>query len=86
MRGGKQAKQAAEAFFYSIFHFSFPLFPPPPTKKKSKQIMFGTFRYNQETNDHEHVEILRADGQEARGYTRMACKSCRARKVSSVIF
>jgi hypothetical protein len=45
--------------------------------------MFGTFRYNRNTNDHEHIEISRADGLEARGFTRVACKSCRDRKVSS---
>lgn len=44
--------------------------------------MFGTFRYNRNTNDHEHVEISRADGVEARGFTRVACNSCRDRKVS----
>jgi len=76
VRGGKEAKQAAEGFFFFSF---FPFLSSP-------KIMFGTFRYNQKTNDHEHVEISRADGQEARGYTKMACKSCRAQKVSSVIF
>ncbi|KAJ5326207.1 uncharacterized protein N7506_009309 [Penicillium brevicompactum] len=43
--------------------------------------MFGTFRYNRNTNDHEHVEISRADGVEARGFTRVACNSCRDRKL-----
>ncbi|CAI7639581.1 unnamed protein product [Penicillium bialowiezense] len=43
--------------------------------------MFGTFRYNRNTNDHEHIEISRADGVEARGFTRIACNSCRERKL-----
>jgi hypothetical protein len=44
--------------------------------------MFGTLRYNSHTKDVEHVELERADGFEARGYTRSACNACRTRKVN----
>lgn len=43
--------------------------------------MFGTYRFNHETNEQEHVTLSRADGMEARGYTRTACQWCRAQKV-----
>ncbi len=45
--------------------------------------MFGTLRYNSDTKDVEHVELERADGFEARGYSRTACNECRARKVNT---
>ncbi|KIX00547.1 uncharacterized protein Z518_09612 [Rhinocladiella mackenziei CBS 650.93] len=47
--------------------------------------MFGTFRYNTDTKDVEHVKLGRVDGFEARGYTRKACNSCRTRKVNTPI-
>ncbi|KAJ6131752.1 hypothetical protein N7471_006967 [Penicillium samsonianum] len=43
--------------------------------------MFGTFRYNKQTKNHEHVEISTANGVEARGYTSVACDYCRFRKL-----
>lgn len=48
--------------------------------------MFGTFRYNKQTKNHEHVEISTANGVEARGYTSVACDYCRFRKVSHSAF
>lgn len=45
--------------------------------------MFGTLRYNSDTKDVEHVELERADGFEARGYSRTACNECRTRKVNT---
>ncbi len=45
--------------------------------------MFGTFRYNSGTKEVEHVELERADGFEARGYSRTACNECRTRKVNT---
>ncbi|KAM5434829.1 hypothetical protein McanMca71_002382 [Microsporum canis] len=44
--------------------------------------MFGTIRYDKDTNSREHVELQRASGFEARGYTPVACDRCRSRKVS----
>lgn len=44
--------------------------------------MFGTFRYNKITKDHEHVQLVSPDGTEARAYAAVACDCCRARKVS----
>ncbi len=46
--------------------------------------MFGTFRYNKDTESYDHVKLSAANGVEARGYTAMACDSCRARKVRNV--
>lgn len=46
--------------------------------------MFGTFRYNETTKDHEHIKLSNADGVDARGYTLVACDFCRARKVSGI--
>ncbi|KAK8062277.1 hypothetical protein PG997_014374 [Apiospora hydei] len=43
--------------------------------------MFGALRYNSVTKDVEHVELERADGFEARGYSRTACNECRLRKL-----
>ncbi|CAI7600602.1 unnamed protein product [Penicillium glandicola] len=43
--------------------------------------MFGTFRYNKDTKNHDHVEISTANGVEARGYTSIACDFCRSRKL-----
>ena len=44
--------------------------------------MFGALRYDDTTNDHEHIKLSGPSGAEARGYTLLACESCRARKVS----
>lgn len=44
--------------------------------------MFGTLRFNSDTKAVEHVELARADGFEARGYSRTACNECRIRKVN----
>ena len=44
--------------------------------------MFGTLRFNSDTKAVEHVELERADGFEARGYSRTACNECRIRKVN----
>ncbi|OQD80311.1 hypothetical protein PENANT_c037G07215 [Penicillium antarcticum] len=43
--------------------------------------MFGTIRYDKDTDSREHVELQRADGIEARGYTPIACDRCRSRKL-----
>ncbi|EFR00427.1 hypothetical protein MGYG_03431 [Nannizzia gypsea CBS 118893] len=43
--------------------------------------MFGTIRYDKDTNSREHVELQRASGLEARGYTPIACDRCRSRKL-----
>ncbi|KAI8965517.1 hypothetical protein F5Y11DRAFT_293630 [Daldinia sp. FL1419] len=43
--------------------------------------MFGALRFNSVTKDVEHVELERADGFEARGYSRTACNECRTRKL-----
>ncbi|KOC07354.1 hypothetical protein AFLA70_220g001901 [Aspergillus flavus AF70] len=43
--------------------------------------MFGTIRYDKNTDSREHVELQRADGVEARGYTPIACDRCRSRKL-----
>ncbi|RAL15290.1 Zn(II)2Cys6 transcription factor domain-containing protein [Aspergillus homomorphus CBS 101889] len=43
--------------------------------------MFGTIRYDKNTDSREHVELQRADGIEARGYTPIACDRCRSRKL-----
>ncbi|KAI5925563.1 hypothetical protein F4810DRAFT_708512 [Camillea tinctor] len=43
--------------------------------------MFGTIRYNNSTKDYEHIELSKADGVEARGYTSLACSACRSRKL-----
>jgi hypothetical protein len=47
--------------------------------------MFGTFRYSKTTKDYEHVELSNDDNVDARGYTLLACDSCRARKVVLVL-
>lgn len=47
--------------------------------------MFGTLRYDNITNDHEHVKLSGPSGTQARGYTSVACESCRARKVSLLV-
>jgi hypothetical protein len=49
------------------------------------QNMFGTFRYSKTTKDYEHVELSNDDNVDARGYTLLACDSCRARKVLLVL-
>lgn len=42
--------------------------------------MFGTIRYDKDTNSREHVELQSASGFEARGYTPVACDRCHSRK------
>lgn len=44
--------------------------------------MFGTLRYNDITQQNDHIVLSSADGGEARGHTSTACNACRARKVS----
>ncbi|KAI3320943.1 hypothetical protein HD806DRAFT_504056 [Xylariaceae sp. AK1471] len=43
--------------------------------------MFGTIRYNNVTQGHEHVQLTGPSGVEARGYTMRACDPCRSRKL-----
>ena len=49
--------------------------------------MFGTIRYNKETKDYEHLNLsTHPPGQDARGYTLVACDRCRTRKAGHTIF
>ncbi|PLN80599.1 hypothetical protein BDW42DRAFT_201160 [Aspergillus taichungensis] len=44
--------------------------------------MFGTIRYNKDTKDYEHLNLsTQPPGQDARGYTLVACDRCRTRKL-----
>ncbi|PKY07674.1 hypothetical protein P168DRAFT_99664 [Aspergillus campestris IBT 28561] len=44
--------------------------------------MFGTIRYNKDTKDYEHFNLsTQPPGQDARGYTLVACDRCRTRKL-----
>lgn len=51
---------------------------------KSVYKIFGNLRYNEITQQNDHIVLSSADGGKARGHTSNACNACRARKVSMV--